>query len=75
MLQRLQEGQVKRIRDLEKEVLRMRGKHTETIQILKSQFLKEKREYQGESESKIQEVGKQANRVSKSSKSIHIFLT
>ena len=42
----------------------MRGKHTETIQKLKSQFLKEKREYQGESEAKIQEVGKQANRVS-----------
>ena len=55
---------MKRIRDLEKEVLRMRGKHTETIQKLKSQFLKEKREYQGESESKIQEVGRQANKVS-----------
>ena len=44
-------------------MLGMRGHHTETIQKLKSQFLKEKKEFQHESEAKIQEVAKQANRV------------
>ncbi|XP_072028582.1 coiled-coil domain-containing protein 166-like [Amphiura filiformis] len=59
---KLQEEQVQRIRDLEKEVMGMRGDHTQTIQKLKSQFLSEKREFQQESEAKIQEVAKQANR-------------
>ncbi|XP_033123789.1 calcium-binding and coiled-coil domain-containing protein 1-like [Anneissia japonica] len=58
----LQEDQVKRIRDLEKEVMRMRGKHTDTIQKLKSKFLAEKREFQQESDGKIQQVAQQANR-------------
>ncbi|XP_077980396.1 coiled-coil domain-containing protein 166-like [Glandiceps talaboti] len=59
---RLQADQVQRIRDLEKEVMRMRGKHTDTIQKLKTQFLTEKREYQHESESKVNELARQANR-------------
>ncbi len=45
-------------------MLKMRGDHTQTIQKLKSQFLTEKKEFQQESEAKIQEVAKQANRVS-----------
>ncbi|XP_071960781.1 coiled-coil domain-containing protein 166-like [Antedon mediterranea] len=59
---KLQADQVKRIRDLEKEVMRMRGKHTDTIQKLKSKFLAEKRDFQQESDGKIQQVAQQANR-------------
>lgn len=59
---RLQADQVQRIRDLEKEVMKMRGKHTDTIQKLKTQFLMEKRDYQQESEAKVNELAKQANR-------------
>ncbi|XP_070581050.1 coiled-coil domain-containing protein 166-like [Ptychodera flava] len=59
---RLQIDQVHRIRDLEREVMKMRGKHTDTIQKLKTEFLKEKREYQQESEAKVNTLAKQANR-------------
>ncbi|XP_002738993.1 coiled-coil domain-containing protein 166-like [Saccoglossus kowalevskii] len=59
---RLQADQVQRIKDLEKEVMKMRGKHTDTIQKLKTQFLSEKRNYQQDSESKVNELAKQANR-------------
>lgn len=52
-----------KIRELEKEVLRMRGQHTETIQKLKTQFLTEKKHFQADSESRIQIVARQANKV------------
>ena len=41
----------------------MRGKHSEAIQKLKSQFLREKRSYQRESDDKIQEMAQQASQV------------
>ena len=41
----------------------MRGKHSEAIQKLKSQFLREKRSYQKESDEKIQEMAQQASHV------------
>nr|XP_002132105.1 coiled-coil domain-containing protein 166-like [Ciona intestinalis] len=58
----LREEQLKKIKQLEREVLRMRGKHSDTIQQLKSQFLQEKAEYTDESEEKIQELAKEANK-------------
>ena len=42
----------------------MRGKHSDAIHTLKSRFLREKREYQHESEHKISSMAKQANKVS-----------
>ncbi|XP_030838415.1 coiled-coil domain-containing protein 166 [Strongylocentrotus purpuratus] len=59
---KLQQEQVNKIRELEKEVLRMRGQHTETIQKLKTQFLTEKKHFQADSESRIQIVARQANK-------------
>ena len=41
----------------------MRGKHSEAIQKLKSQFLREKRSYQKESDEKIHEMAQQASQV------------
>ncbi|XP_078484944.1 coiled-coil domain-containing protein 166-like [Ciona intestinalis] len=58
----LREEQLKKIKQLEREVLRMRGKHSDTIQQLKSQFLQEKAEYTDESEEKIHELAKEANK-------------
>lgn len=62
-LQNLQKEQQNRIRELEKEVMTMRGKHSETIQSLKSRFLKDKWKYQQEAEAKISSMSKQANKV------------
>ncbi|CAH1794050.1 unnamed protein product [Owenia fusiformis] len=58
----LQKEQLAKIRELEREVMHMRGKHSETIQSLKAKFLKEKREFQTESEQRIQTMTKQANK-------------
>ena len=41
----------------------MRGKHSDAIQQLKSQFLKEKRQYQADSDAKTSAMAKQANKV------------
>ena len=43
----------------------MRGKHSEAIQQLKSQFLKEKKQYQSDSDAKINAMAKQATKVRK----------
>ena len=59
----LQQQQLARIRELEKEVMTMRGKHSDAIQQLKSRFLMEKRDYQQESQSTITQMAKQSNRV------------
>ena len=59
----LQQEQLARIKELEKEVMVMRGKHSDAIQQLKSNFLNEKRDFQQDSESKIQAMAKQANKV------------
>lgn len=58
----LQREQLSKIRELEKEVMHMRGKHSETIQQLKAKFLKEKKEFQTDSENRIQTMTKQANK-------------
>ncbi len=52
-----------KIKELEKEVMVMRGKHSDAIQQLKSQFLKEKRQYQADSDAKTSAMAKQANKV------------
>ncbi|XP_031575101.1 coiled-coil domain-containing protein 153-like, partial [Actinia tenebrosa] len=57
LLQKEQEAEIAR---LENEVQSMRKKHSEAIQKLKSSFLREKRGYQQESDSKIQEMAQQA---------------
>lgn len=41
----------------------MRGKHSDAIQKLKSDFLNDKRAFQQDSEQKIQAMAKQANKV------------
>lgn len=61
--QTLQHEQVGRIKELEKEVMVMRGHHSDTIQQLKSRFLREKRDFQQDSDAKISSMSKQANKV------------
>ncbi|EDO44923.1 predicted protein [Nematostella vectensis] len=61
----LQKDQEVEIARLEEEVQTMRRKHSEAIQKLKAQFLREKRGYQKESDSKIQEMAKQATQEAK----------
>lgn len=52
----------------------MRGKHSEAIQKLKSQFLREKRSYQKESDEKIHEMAQQASQVCTSGlSSVYLF--
>ncbi|XP_052687716.1 coiled-coil domain-containing protein 166-like [Crassostrea angulata] len=58
----LQTDQLDKIKELEKEVMVMRSKHSDTIQQLKSTFLAEKREYQQDSESRITALEKLANK-------------
>merc|ERR1711976_607246 len=58
----LQQEQLGRIKDLKKEVMIMRGKHSDAIQQLKSRFLKEKRDFQHDSDAKITAMSKQANK-------------
>ena len=51
----------------------MRGKHSEAIQKLKSQFLREKRSYQRESDDKIQEMAQQASQVREPQQVCHSY--
>ena len=44
--------------------MKLRSKHSETIQQLKAQFLRDKREYQQDSENKISSLERKANTVS-----------
>ena len=62
-LQNLQIEQSSRIKELEKEVSIMRGKHSDSIMQLKSRFLKEKREYLHDAASKVVAMAKEANQV------------
>ena len=57
--QTLQKDQESEITHLEEEVRRMRSKHSEAIQKLKAQFLREKRNYQKESDNRIQTLAKE----------------
>ena len=43
--------------------MNMRGKHSDAIQTLKSRFLLEKNEFQNDSETKVNAMAKQANKV------------
>ena len=52
-----------RIKELEKEVMQMRGKHSDAIQQLKARFLKEKKEYHKDAETRKETMAKQANKV------------
>ena len=52
----------------------MRGKHSEAIQQLKSQFLKEKKQYQSDSDAKINAMAKQATKVRKHMKKNEVFV-
>ena len=61
--QKLQTEQLTSIKNLEKEVMKLRSKHAETIQQLKAQFLRDKREYQQDSENKISTLQRKANKV------------
>lgn len=69
----LQCDQKAEIAHLEREVHMMRGKHSEAIQKLKSQFLREKRSYQRESDDKIQEMAQQASQVREPQQVCHSY--
>lgn len=58
----LQTEQLTKIRDLERQVNEMRAHHTHTIQQLKADFLRQKREYQIDSDTRIQSLEKKANK-------------
>lgn len=58
----LQTDQLTKIRDLERQVSAMRAQHTQAIQNLKADFLKQKREYQNDSDTRIQSLEKKANK-------------
>lgn len=59
----LQTEQQNKIKELEKEVKRVRAEHSNTIQQLKTKFITEKKSYQLDSDSKIQTLEKAANKV------------
>lgn len=54
---------MKRIKQLEREILKMRGVHSDTIQQLKADFLEEKAQYAFDSEDKIKILAQEANKV------------
>ena len=64
-LQNLQTEQLTKIRDLERQVNEMRAHHSHAIQQLKADFLRQKREYQIDSDTRIQSLEKKANKVNK----------
>jgi len=63
LLQDLQRQQVTRIQELERELMELRGRHTETIQRLKKAFLQEKHDCQATADKTISEMSKAANQV------------
>lgn len=62
-LKDLQHDQEAEIKSLENEVQQMRAKHSESIQRLKAQFLLEKKQFQDQSDSRIETMTKEANQV------------
>jgi hypothetical protein len=62
-VQNLQTEQLTKIKDLERTVCEMRAHHTHTIAELKADFLKQKHEYQHDSDTRIQALEKKANKV------------
>ena len=63
IIQDLQTDQLGKIRDLESQVRQMREHHTERIQQMKSDFLREKKDYQHDSDFRISSLEKKANKV------------
>ena len=59
----MQQEQLDKIKELEREVVVMRGKHSNAIQQMKINFLNEKKEFQQNADQKIQAMAKQANKV------------
>ncbi|KAH9512866.1 hypothetical protein Btru_036794 [Bulinus truncatus] len=57
----LQLDQQNKIKELEQEVIKMRGHHTKCVQQMKEDFLKEKKEYLQDSETRVQTQEKKAN--------------
>lgn len=55
--------QLNKIHDLEQQVAKTRAEHTKRIQQMKADFLRQKQEYQHDSEFKIQTLEKKANKV------------
>lgn len=58
----LQQEQTATIRDLEKQIIFLRAKHSDTIQQMKTMFLAEKQDFQASSQQKITDMTKQANK-------------
>ena len=58
----LRQDQLNKIKSLEVEVMKQRHEQTEKLQQRKAQFLREKQQIHVSSESKINEMGKQANK-------------
>ena len=54
---------MQRIRELEREIIQMRARHSEAIQQLKAVFLHEKHDCQANADKKIAIMAKQANQV------------
>uniref|UniRef100_A0A4W4EH63 DUF4515 domain-containing protein n=1 Tax=Electrophorus electricus TaxID=8005 RepID=A0A4W4EH63_ELEEL len=61
----LQQQQLGRISELEQEVSAMSRRHAESLQALKSDFLKEKERYEAQAEHKVQELTLATNRASR----------
>ncbi|KAK7004047.1 basal body-orientation factor 1 [Biomphalaria glabrata] len=57
----LQSDQQNKIKELEQEVMKLRTHHTQCVQKMKSDFLKEKKEYLQDSETRVQSLEKKAN--------------
>ncbi|KAI8734896.1 basal body-orientation factor 1 [Biomphalaria glabrata] len=57
----LQSDQQNKIKELEQEVMKLRAHHTQCVQKMKSDFLKEKKEYLQDSETRVQSLEKKAN--------------
>ncbi|CAL1543370.1 unnamed protein product [Lymnaea stagnalis] len=56
----LQSDQLNKIKELEQEVVKMRAHHTTCVQQMKSDFLREKKDFQHDSEFRVQSLEKKA---------------
>ncbi len=74
-LQELHREQTARIKELEREVVAMRVKHSEAIQQLKTDFLQQKKDYEQESDAKLNTMAKQATQVRTSQCSCRLLIS
>jgi len=58
----LRSNQLQRIKELEQEVIRKRAEYSDTIQQMKTTFLAERAEYTAQSEERIRELTREANK-------------